>query len=493
VRPHSSPTGHVLHLSLLGALGQPPDPDIYYGGQGLGITTNVYEGLLTYKLGTATPVIIGELATSWTESANRLQYTFTLRQGVTFHDGTKFTSAAVEPSFARRAAVDAGPAYMVAGVKSVTTQGPYKVTINLKTPDSSFLDFLASPYGPKMLSPTGLKKYAGSDHDESYLATHDLGTGAYILSEAIPGEMYQLKAYPKWWGGKPYFTTVDLPVIPDLSTEELEFNNGQLAAIMHDLDAPAVASYSKSTSVDHYSLPIFKASSININPREGMFTSQAARDAFEQAINTKALTQEVFSGRGSPANSAYARDMLSVSGSQDITYDPSKLRALVKLLPASEKTLTFGYDTGQPDDQQAAELVAASLQSMGLTVTVQGYPTAEIGWANDLSQAPNVLFTETVPDAANPYTWAYIKWDTDGGINYEHCTDPTIEKLLPVALETGSTELYKRIGLAATTYGCWMNISFINDFMVAQPWLKNVAQAHEVGTPDNLRFSVLKA
>ena len=52
-----------------------------------------------------------------------------------------------------------------------------------------------------------------------------------------------MKAYAKYWGGKPYFTTVELPVITRLVLQQLQFNSGQLAAILHDLPSSAVKSY----------------------------------------------------------------------------------------------------------------------------------------------------------------------------------------------------------------------------------------------------------
>ena len=114
-------------------------------------------------------------------------FTFKLREGVKFHDGTPFTSAAVKASFDRRVAVNQGPAYMVKDVASVTTQGDYGVTITLKAPNSAFLDYLACPYGPRILSPEGLKKNAGADNAQGYLTNHDLGTGPFTRTAAEVG------------------------------------------------------------------------------------------------------------------------------------------------------------------------------------------------------------------------------------------------------------------------------------------------------------------
>src|SRR5665213_2141915 len=78
----SYPTSHTLQLSFLQDPGQPPDPDVYYAGEGLLLTRNLYQGLLTYKPGTAKKVYQPELATSWSVSSNGLVYTLQLRHGV---------------------------------------------------------------------------------------------------------------------------------------------------------------------------------------------------------------------------------------------------------------------------------------------------------------------------------------------------------------------------------------------------------------------------
>ena len=108
----------------------------------------------------------------------------------------------MKASFDRRLAVNQGPAYMVKDIESVTTQGDYGVTITLKAPNSAFLDYLASPYGPRMMSPTGLKKNGGPDYAQNYLTTHDLGTGPYTLTDAQVGSNYAMASFPDYWGAE---------------------------------------------------------------------------------------------------------------------------------------------------------------------------------------------------------------------------------------------------------------------------------------------------
>lgn len=494
----SAPATRTLNLSFLEDPGNgATDPDIYYAGQGIILQDNIYQGLLQYKGGTATPTIIPDLATSYMESKNYTVYTLKLRHGVYFHDGTPFTSAAVAPSFARRLAVGQGPAYMVMGAK-VTTQGPYQVTITLSAPNPFFPAYLASAYGPRMMSPTGLAAHAGSDHDQTYLATHDLGTGPYELTEAKIGSMYQLKAFGKYWGPKPYFTTVNLPVIDDSSTQQLEFDKGQLAAIMHDLPESAVKSYLADKAIGSYALPTLNSDFLYVNPAAGFLTSAANRTALLKAVNVQEIFKEVFTGRATIAGQAYPAHMMPAgTATQDIPYDTAPLASLVKSLPASERTLTIGYDSSSPDNQLVANVLSAELDQLGLTVTVQSYPTATIyGWAppaKSAKGAPGVLLDGGWPDAAPPYMWAHISFDAGGGLNYLHCSTPQISKLLTTGATTGATSTFSQIGELSVQAGCWYNLVNQNDFMVAQPWLKGVAAAHVVTYPNSLNVYALYA
>jgi peptide/nickel transport system substrate-binding protein len=495
----SKPTGRTLNLSFLQDPGTgAADPDIYYAGQGIILQDNIYQGLLQYKGGTATPTIVPDLATSWTASKNNTVFTFKLRPGVKFHDGTSFTSAAVEPSFQRRLAVGQGPAYMVQGVASVQAQGPYQVTITLKAPNPDFLAYLAAPYGPRMMSPTGLAAHAGSDHDQTYLRTHDLGTGPYELTEARTGSAYQLKAFSGYWGPKPYFKTVNLPVIDDSSSQQLQFNKGALAAIMHDLPESAVKSYLSNKSVDHYSLPTLNSDFVYVNPKVSFLTSAKARLALLEAIDVKQIYDEVFTGRAAIATQAYPAHMMAAGlAPQDIKHSTSVLASLAKSLPAGERTLTIGYDSSSPDNQLVANLLSAQLSPLGLNVQVQSYTTAQVySWtppAPSAKGAPDVLLDGGWPDAAPPYMWAHISWDADGGLNYLHCSTPQMTKLLAEGATTGSTKTFSQLGTLAAQTGCWDVLVNQDDFMVAQPWLKGVAAAHVVTNPNSLSLAALYA
>ena len=141
---------------------QSPDPDVAYDIPGLALVNNVYEGLVKYETGDSTTIVPG-LATEWTVSPDSLTYTFTLRTGVSFHDGTPFNAAAAKASFERRLGMKQGAYYMVQDIGSLDASDAQTLVITLIHPTSAFMDYLASPYGVKMTSPTAIKAHTMKD------------------------------------------------------------------------------------------------------------------------------------------------------------------------------------------------------------------------------------------------------------------------------------------------------------------------------------------
>lgn len=490
----AAPTDGVLTVGLLGDIGQPPDPDIYYANNGTAIMINAYEGLVQYKNDTDQVEIAPRLATSWTVSADKTVYTFTLRSGVTFHDGTPFTSAAVDVAFKRRIAVKGGAAYMVDVVKSVATPDDLTAVVTLKQPNAAFLSYLASPFGPKMESPTGLTKNAGSDDAQTYLTTHDLGTGPYELTTAQTGQKYVLSQYKEYWGTKSPFTKIDLPVYTDESALELAYDKGTVDTIVAALPSSSLDKYSKAKGTSNYFLPTLQGSLVTVNSSHSFFSTAAARVAFLKSIDSAKLVSQVLGKRSSVATTMYAKGMVSSGDTQPISYDASALTSYVGGLSASAKgtKLVIGYANGNVNAQQMTNIVVANLQAAGLTASAQGYDTSTVfGWINDPPKGPDAFIDgNNGPDGGDPYMWGHVFWDASGGINYFGCQSAQVNSLLNDAVKTGDTAKYNQAGALYGQTGCFLNLSYNKDWVIAKTWLTNVAAAQNLGA-NELDFSKL--
>jgi peptide/nickel transport system substrate-binding protein len=488
-----APTDGTLTVGLLGDIGQPPDPDIYYANNGLAIVLNTYEGLVQYKNDLDGVEIAPRLATAWKVDPTNTVYTFTLRDGVTFHDGTPFTSAAVKVAFDRRIAVKGGAAYMVQVVAKVDTPDARTAVVTLTKPNSAFLDYLASPFGPKMESPEGLTRNAGTDAAQTYLSSHDLGTGPYTLDSAETGVRYVLKQYPGYWGTKSPFTTVDLPVYTDESALELSFDKGDVDAVVAALPSSSLEKYKTAPYATNYFLPTLQAALVTVNPSKPFFSGIDARLAFLKSLDAQTLVTQVLGERSEVATTMYAQGMIpGGADKQEITYDPAPLKQYAATLGPDAKSLVIGFANGNTNAQQMANIVVANLQTLGLAATAQGYETSTVfSWPNDPTKGPDAFIDgNNGPDGGNPYMWGHVFWDASGGINYFRCESAQVNALLNTTVETGDTAAYVQAGQLYGKTGCYLNLSHNKDWVVAQKWLGGVAASHNIGA-NELDFSLL--
>lgn len=489
-----APTDGTLTVGLLGDIGQPPDPDVYYANNGTAIMINAYEGLVQYANNTDTVKIAPRLAEKWEVNPTNDVYTFHLRKGVTFHDGTPFTSAAVDVAFKRRIAVKGGAAYMVEAVKSVTTPDDYTAVITLNKPNTAFLSYLASPFGPKMESPEGLKANAGSDDAQTYLSSHDLGTGPYQLTAAQTGVKYEMTQYDGYWGQKSPFKKIELPVYTDESALELAFDNGTVDTIVAALPSSSLDKYASKDGVANYFLPTLQGALVTVNSSHEFFKTPEARVAFLKSIDQATLVNQVLGKRSEVATTMYAKGMIANGADkQAISYDAGALKAYVAALPPNApRTLVIGYANGNVNAQSMANLVVANLQTAGITASAQGYDTSTVfGWINNPPSGPDAFIDgNNGPDGGDPYMWGHVFWDASGGINYFGCQSTEVNDLLNQALGTGDTATYVKAGDLYGQTGCFLNLSYNKDWVVAQKWLTGVAESQNVGA-NELNFSLL--
>jgi peptide/nickel transport system substrate-binding protein len=478
---------------------QVPDPDVFYEIEGNSVVTNVYEGLVQY--GNNTTQIIPALATSWSISPDGMTYTFHLRSGVQFHDGSgTMTSADVKASFMRRTALGSvsAPGYMLAEVAGYDTPDPLTFVVHLKEPVSAFMDYMAAPYSPKVEDAAGLAAHAGSDMDQTYLKTHDLGTGAYVMSEFVPGDHYTLTAFPNWWGGKPAISEIHISILPDISTQQLEFQSGQLQMILHGLSKDDVASYEHNPK---YQVQRFLANYktwLMVNENKGIFKDQALRLALAQDINKQQIASDVYGSDATVSTQYYPAGELPIGMAMDTPkYDPTVLANLVKSLP--DKHVDLAYSTDDARNQRDAELVQTELQAAGLDATVRGIPISVVfGLTTNPSQAPDLLLTTVNPDDSHPDGWARIFSHTfdnvNGTLNWLRCSVPAADKAMDAGLAATTTATvqadYGQAGDDLVASGCFIGIADVKDVVVADAGYSN--WWHAPPTLFSVKFGVMK-
>jgi peptide/nickel transport system substrate-binding protein len=420
---------------------QVPDPDVFYETEGNQTVMSTYEGLVRYKQSPPSNDIEPSLATSWDKAADGLTYTFHLRANVKFADGTPMDSTAGKVSFARRTKVNQGPAYMLEQVSSVDTPDPLTFVVHLKKPVSAFMDYLASPYGPKLESPTALQQYAGTDDAQGYLKTHSIGTGPYFIKEFTLGQRYVLAANPNYWGPAPSIKTIEISIIPDLSTQQLKLEGGDLD-ILHNLPASTTNSFKGKSGFQVIAIPALQLTVLKVNPNKPPFDNLAMRQALRAAIDKQKLTSDVFGDLGTVSHTMVPNGELPVfrpgAGSDDWRYDPSQLAPLVSRVPSGDKKVTIAYATGIVNDQRIAESLQRTLANAGFDANVTPLTIAQFFALRDqpVSNVPNLLVETANPDAAHDDTYMRIFYSTGGFLNYLKGGTPEADALMDTGLYT---------------------------------------------------------
>jgi peptide/nickel transport system substrate-binding protein len=450
-----------------------PDPDIFYDIEGNSVILNQYEGLLRYAPGSTK--IVGSLADTWTVSPDRLTYTFKLHPGVTFHSGAPLTSTAVKESFERRLDVDQAPAYMLKPIASMTTPDPLTFVVKLKRPVNPFEAYMASSWGPKIIGPDIIATHAGKDFGETWMRTHGDGTGPYKLTAFDRGRQYTLTRNDAYWGTKANFKTVLIKITPDIGTQRLELQNGDLDAVLKSFPASELESLPDSLVVQKK--PSNLRLLLYVNSNKQPFDDPAVRAGLRSTIDVDQLVSQAYVGTATKAVGAYPEAILA--GQPELPYKVDDAAAAAAASKASTKQITLAYTSDESGVQRrVGELIQNKLKAAGYDVTLREVQLPDTyGYVKNLEAAPDLMLQTNTPDAAHPDTWARIVFYSTGGLNFFGYDDKEVDAKLDEALdapEAKATQLYQEVGRKVIASDSMFFLGNVKDVFVLNKNLEGV-------------------
>jgi peptide/nickel transport system substrate-binding protein len=198
------------------------DPADCYDYFASNILYNTAECLVSYTPGTSD--IIPCLATGWTASDDKMSYTFTIRQGVKFHDGTDLNAAAVKFSIDRAKSMGGNPGFLLDPIKEVVVTGDYEVKISLNYACAPFVSMLGYTVG-SIISPTA---YANYVEPGTWLPNQVVGSGPYKLAEFVEGSQITLVRNEAYWGAAPFADRVVLKQFSNSSALKMALEKGEI-------------------------------------------------------------------------------------------------------------------------------------------------------------------------------------------------------------------------------------------------------------------------
>jgi peptide/nickel transport system substrate-binding protein len=419
------------------------DPALVSDGESFRVTEQIFQSLVELKPGST--IIRPALATKWT-SKNAKDWTFTLRKGVKFHDGTPFNAAAVcfnynrqynftgafqDPSatyywqtvfggFKRNGSPDLSPSLYV----GCTPHGKYSVTIHLRTPSGPFLPGqVISSFG--IQSPTALKRY-GADQAElrngvfyptgSYAFSHPTGTGPFKFQSWTVGEKVVLVANPSYWGKKPRIKTLIIRPISNNTSRLQALQTNEVQG--YDLVAPEhINTIQGNARLKVVNRPSFNVAYVTIHQGTGSpMNDIKVRQAVAYGLDRAGVISSFYSGRGQVAAEFQPPQLFGYSSKvTKYAYNPERSKTLLNSSSCKVPCkVDFWYPTGvsrpyMPDPKRNFEAFAASLEKAGFNVVAHNAPwrpdyvkhvnegTAGdlnlIGWTGDFGDPDNFLGT----------------------------------------------------------------------------------------------------
>lgn len=439
------------------------DPHIHASSE-LGIPLRSVYDTLVYREPQLLSFVPG-LAESWTVSEDGLTYTFTLRQDVTFHDGTPFNAEAVrvniervlDPETASQKAV-----FMLGPVERVDVLSEYVVALVLSTPYPPLLDSLSQPH-LGIASPTALAEY-----DNATYQFHQVGTGPYRFVEYLPGDRLVLERNPDYaWGpdvvanpGPPAIERITFRFFEDPAARALALESDEVQ-IMGELlptDAEDLGEYA---DIEVTRVPIPG------QPLQFMFNAirpptdrLAVRQALLLATDRGTIVQTVFQGLSPVAEGPLSSPSLGYTSSvEDLyTYEPLEAELLL-----DEVELVDSDADGWRDFEGEPVVITIVVPPWGLSPEVA--QLLESQWESTLQlqvEVRQVAEYTMLRDAAASGEYHLISFNqfgldpillnsfytTTGFNNWMNISDPDLDALLlQAAIENDSArrnELYAR-------------------------------------------------
>jgi len=362
----------------------------------------IYNGLVTMTE-SGTPV--ADLAESWEISDDGTVYTFTLRGGVTFHDGTPFNAAAVVATFDRMLEPErntSATAYFQPIVADVQAVGDLQVQFTLNEPFAPFLNTLAHA-AAHIMSPAAIEQYG-----ESY-GEHPVGTGPYRFVEWVRGERLVLERYDAYFGGTPALERIEYRIVPEASTRVALLETGEADVILR-VSPDEAARLADAEGITLKTTPTSRVMFMAINLTRAPFDDVRVRQAINHAVDVRGIIDALIGEDVPQLDSPLAPNVFGYVSTKTYQHDEDLARELLAAAgyEPGDITINLWSPNGRyVQDATLAQAVAQELDDFGFNV--------EIRLFGDFSEYIQVAFVEDRGDIML-LGWAPSTLEAEGGL-----------------------------------------------------------------------------
>lgn len=396
------------------------DPADAEDGESIKAIVNLFDTLVGYPMDSAQ--LEPSLATHWSRSDDHLRWTFQIRQGVRFHDGTPLDAEAVVFSLARLidpdhperhdAKLPYGLDYQV--IEKVTATGPFEVELKLKRPSGVLLRNLAM-FAASIVSPTAFRS-AGEE-----FKTRPVGTGPFRIGEWVPNERLVLEANPDHWRGPPGVAKIIFQPIAEPAARLRQLKSGAID-MADGLSIPVRKQVEEDPALRLLTAPGMNFGYFAMNTTRPPFDDVRVRRALAHAIDKRAILASAFENAGAIATTPIPPSLWGHDASlEDYRHDPAAARRLLAEagVKPGHKVRFWAMRNSRPympAPEKVAAMIQQQLREVGIETEIMSPPWSQyldqvgngeheaclMGWSTDNADPNNFLYSLLDPDHAHP-------------------------------------------------------------------------------------------
>ena len=424
---------------------------------------NVFEGLMK-----PTPEgdLIPAVAEKYEVSDDQLVYTFTIRDGIKFHNGQPVTAGdvvnsitrCIEPSEAGVLAVEP-----LSAVEKVTGMDERTVQIRLKEPNTEFLAYLTLAILPA--------EYDGQD-------TAPVGTGPFKFVSRAAQDNIVLERFDDYWGEKAYLDKVTYKIIENADSILMSLQSGAVDLFAH-LTSTQVAQLGDDFNIEEGTMNLVQA--MYLNHAEKPFDDVRVRQALCCAIDRQQILDLAFDGYGSligssmyPAFGKYFDDSLT----NYYTHDVEKAKALLADAGYPDGfSMTITVPSNYQPHIDTAQVIVEQLKEVGITAEI--LPVTWESWLNDTYVGRQFQATVVGVDASTMTARALLERFTSTAgnnfINYNNAEyDAFFQEAVSAADDAAQTAAYKKAEANLTENAANVYIQDLADLVAVRKGLEGV-------------------
>ncbi len=396
---------------------------------------NIFEGLVKPN---SDGEMIPAVAEKYTLSEDGTTYTFTLREGVKFHNGQTVTAEDVVYSINRCAAVPEGQEKPLvaafSAVKSVEALDEKTVAVTIAQRDLEFISYMTAAIIPA--------DYENQD-------TAPVGTGPFKFVSRTPQQDFVMERFEDYWGAPAWLDKVTYKICENADALVMNLNGGSIDLCAHLTSAQA-SQLNQNFQVLEGTMNLVQA--IYLNNQAKPFDNQLVRQALCYAIDRQGIMDMVAAGHGTAVGSSIYPAFTKYFLPELVDKYPHSVEKAKELLAQAGYPDGFDMTISVPNNYQphmdTAEVVAEQLREAGIRVTIQ--PVEWSTWLDTIYNGRQFQATVVGVDASNMTARAMLeRFTSDHAKNFINYSSPAYDALFQQAInatdEATQTDLYKQM------------------------------------------------